>query len=134
MIAGIAKAMRTATAYMATVSPMSEKVSPMLGSLTSSPRADESTRHGSATLSSRCDSSRSNSGCMKPSLAIAQPSRIGSETVTISSATLVKLIFRLSRSKPMKPPHYKHVKKKPADRKQRSTGRGKGQLNLKAPN
>lgn len=71
---------------------MSENVSTMLGSFTSSPSADESTKHGSATCNSRCDSSRSNSAFINPNLEIHHPNRIGKETVTICNATLVKLI------------------------------------------
>ena len=62
---------------------MSENVSAMLGSFTSSPSADESTKHGSATCNSRCDSSRSNSAFINPSLAIHHPNKIGNETVNI---------------------------------------------------
>ena len=62
---------------------MSKNVSAMLGSVTSSPSADESTKHGSATCNSRCDSSRSNPTFINPSLAIHHPNKIGSETVNI---------------------------------------------------
>ena len=78
---------------MTTAKPISENVSATLGSCTSSPNADESTKHGSATCNSRRDSSRSNSAFINPSLEIHHPNRIGKETVTICNATLVKLIF-----------------------------------------
>ena len=87
-----ANAITIATTYIAMDKPISENVSAALGSCTSSPNADESTKHGNATCSSKRESSRSNSAFINPSLEIHHPNRIGKETVTICNATLVKLI------------------------------------------